>query len=113
MVGHQRWVSFAPVVNSFAMAESSFHVLIFFQAKPGKSVDLGGILADLVAPSRAEPGCKSYEPFADTQNPDKFVVVEEWETQEQWHAHLRTPHVAEALAKVDAEAILSEPFAAQ
>ena len=49
-----------------------FHVLIFFEAKPGKAEALGQILADLIA-----------------------------------------PYVAKALAKVNAEDMLTQPFTAQ
>src|ERR1700730_19308771 len=92
---------------------SSFHVLIYFEAKPGKADALGQVLVDLIAPSRAEPGCKYYQPFADTENPGKFTVIEAWETQSQWHAHLQAPHVVKALAEVEAAEMLMQPFKAQ
>jgi quinol monooxygenase YgiN len=92
---------------------NGFHVLIFFEAKPGKSEALGRILADLSSPSRAEPGCRYYEPFADTENPEKFTVIEAWDSQEQWHKHLQTPHVANALAEVNSADMLIQPFTAQ
>src|SRR5215469_1829004 len=89
---------------------NGFHVLIFFEAKLGKSEALSRILADLVSPSRAEPGCK---PFADIENPEKFTVIEAWDSQEQWRKHLQTPHVAKALAEVNSADILTQPFTAQ
>ena len=90
-----------------------FHVLIFFEAKPGKAEALGRILADLIAPSRAEPGCRYYASFADAENLGKFTVIEAWDTQEQWHTHLKTPHTAKALAEINTEDILTQPFTAQ
>lgn len=90
-----------------------FHVLIFFEAKPGKAEALGRILVDLIAPSRAEPGCRCYEPFADLQHPEKFTVVEAWDNRDQWAKHLQMPHIAEALRELDAEDILARPFTAQ
>ena len=101
------------VINSLGMNSPGFHVLIFFQAKPDKSAKLDGLLADLVTLSRAEPGCRYYEPFRDGQNPDKFIVIEAWDTPEQWQAHLKAPHVAKALAQIDAEQMLTQPFTAQ
>jgi quinol monooxygenase YgiN len=67
---------------------NEFHVLVFFEAKPGKAEALGRILVDLIAPSRAEPGCRYYEPFEDTGNPGRFTVIETLDTQKQWHKHL-------------------------
>jgi quinol monooxygenase YgiN len=90
-----------------------FHVLIFFEAKPGNAEALGRILTDLIAPSRAEPGCRYYAPFADAENLGKFTVIEAWDTQEQWQTHLQSPHVTKALAEVNAEDILTQPFTAQ
>ena len=97
----------------FRVMSNGFHVLIFFEARLGKSEALGRILADLVSPSRAEPGCKYYEPFADTENPEKFTVIEAWDSHEQWRKHLQTPHVAKALAEVNSADILTHPFTAQ
>jgi quinol monooxygenase YgiN len=92
---------------------NGFHVLIFFEAKLGKAEALGRVLVDLITPSRTEPGCRFYEPFEDTENPGRFTVIEAWDTQEQWHRHLQTPHVAKALAEVNSQDILTQPFTAQ
>jgi len=88
-----------------------FHVLIFFEAKPSKAQVLGRILVDLIAPTRAEKGCRY--PFADIENSGKFTVVEAWDTYEQWQQHLQTPHVAKALGEINAEGMLTQPFTAQ
>jgi hypothetical protein len=55
---------------------NGFHVLIFFEAKPSKAEALGRTLAGLIGPSRAEPGCRHYESFADIENSAKFTVIE-------------------------------------
>ena len=60
---------------------------------------LGGILRDLVGPTRGEPGCLSYELFQDDDNPREFVTIEHWADQAAAEAHLATPHVAAAFAK--------------
>lgn len=90
-----------------------FHVLIFFEARSGKAEALGRILVDLISPSRAEPGCRYYEPFGDIENSAKFTVVEAWETPEHWQRHLQTPHLTKALAQIQDEEILAQPFTAQ
>jgi quinol monooxygenase YgiN len=92
---------------------SSFHVLVFFEAKPGKAEALGRVLLNLVNPSRAEPGCQYYDAFADTENSGKFTVIEGWETSAQWQMHLRAPHVLKALEEIEAAQMLLQPFKAQ
>ena len=90
-----------------------FHVLIFFEAKAGKAETLGDILRDLGIPSRRESGCRYYESFADIEYPEKFTTIEQWDTRDQWQMHLKTPHVAKALAQLDDGDILTQPLKAQ
>jgi quinol monooxygenase YgiN len=92
---------------------SDFHVLIFFEAQAGKAEMLGRILVDLTAPSRAEPGCRYYEPFADSESPGKFTVIEAWDTGEHWQKHLQRPHVVKALTEIDTSSMLARPFTVQ
>jgi quinol monooxygenase YgiN len=88
-------------------------VLIFFEAKPGRAARLSSLLADLVAPTRAEPGCRYYMPFADLQNAEKLTVIEAWDSPEYWQAHLQTPHVRRVLTALEAEQLLTQAFTAQ
>jgi quinol monooxygenase YgiN len=90
-----------------------FHVLIFFEARPGKGEALGRILTELIAPTRAEHGCRYYEPFSDVEAPEKFTVIEGWDTPEQWQNHLKATHVAKALTQIKDEDLLTQPFKAQ
>lgn len=92
---------------------TSFHVLIFFEAGPGKAEALSHILTELVAPTRAESGCRYYEPFSDIEAPEKFTVIEGWDTPEQWQNHLKAPHVVKALTQIKDEDLLTQPFKAQ
>ncbi len=46
----------------------------------------------MLVPSRAEPGCISYEYFSDVNDPDRVVFVEEWESYEALQLHFATPH---------------------
>jgi quinol monooxygenase YgiN len=49
---------------------------------------------EVASASRAEDGCLSYALYADTTNADRFVFVEEWESQEALERHFGTPHIA-------------------
>ena len=48
-----------------------------------------------IAETLKEKGCISYEGHTSTQNPNKYVVVERWETRDDINAHGRAPHMKE------------------
>ena len=89
----------------------NFTVIIGFDAKPEHVQTLLSIIEGMIQPSRAEPGCIRYEAFADMTDPTRYTIIEQWEQEQQWLAHLETPHGQEALAKLPE--ILAKPFTAQ
>jgi quinol monooxygenase YgiN len=99
--------------DSLRTMSAGFHVIISFEAAPGRAGELASVLSHLVEPSRAEPGCVYYQPFTDVENPEKLIVIEAWERREQWQAHLASLHVAHALALIEKQALLTRPFSAQ
>ncbi len=64
----------------------------------GKEMALRSVLRDLLAPTRSEDACLSYDLFENEDNPLEFVTVEQWRDQAAAEAHLATPHVAAAIA---------------
>jgi quinol monooxygenase YgiN len=50
--------------------------------------------------SRAEDGCIDYRIYQDMENPDEFVFVEEWESDEALRRHFATSHVAEFMQAI-------------
>ncbi len=67
-------------------------------AKPGSEDAVGAALRDLVAPTREEAGCVSYDLFESAAAPGTFVTIERWNGQADLDAHMQTPHIAAALA---------------
>lgn len=74
------------------------HVLARITVKPESAQTARGILLDLVAHSRQEPGCVSYELYQQAGNPHVFQTVEQWRDEAAADQHLRTIHVGAALA---------------
>ena len=74
-------------------------VIARISSKPDAAAQVRQILIDLVAPSRKEPGCLSYELFQDDENPVEFITVEQWSDSSAVAAHMATPHVGAAIAK--------------
>jgi quinol monooxygenase YgiN len=55
----------------------------------------------LVAETRKEPGCVSYELLQRQDDPRELMLVEEWQSQEHLDAHTRTPHFVTIVAELD------------
>jgi len=51
---------------------------------------------------RAEAGCLRYDLHAVEGEPDRFVLLEEWESPEHLAAHVESPHMRQA-GKTSAE----------
>ncbi|MER5731615.1 putative quinol monooxygenase [Streptomyces sp. NPDC002138] len=69
------------------------------RALPGREAAVRDQALALVAPTRSEPGNRSYRPYEDPLAPGTWVVVEEWADAVSWEAHLASPHLAAALAR--------------
>ena len=74
-------------------------VILRLSARPDKVEELKGILTGLVAPTRKEAGCLSYEIFQNCADPCDFTFVEEWASDAALDAHWKAPHVQDALAR--------------
>jgi quinol monooxygenase YgiN len=80
---------------------SDLHVVAVIKAKPGSEDQVGDALAALVEPTRAEDGCLRYDLFTSTVEPTTFITIEGWRSQADLDAHLKTPHVQNALGSAD------------
>jgi quinol monooxygenase YgiN len=76
---------------------SDLNVVAVLTAKAGSEAVLQAALASLVEPTRAEAGCISYDLFQSAVDASTFVTVEKWQSQTDLDAHMKTPHVAQAL----------------
>ena len=45
--------------------------------------------------SQAEPGCKSYGFYAALDDPNTFLIFEQWENEAALLNHFQTPHMTE------------------
>jgi quinol monooxygenase YgiN len=60
-------------------------------ARAGKEEELRNTLARMLAPTRAELGCRLYELY-ESNNKGLFYFYEEWESQDALDRHTKTPH---------------------
>ncbi len=68
------------------------------QTDPERRGELVALGQAVAAESRAEAGCIGYRLYEDTEQPDAFVFIEEWESDEALQRHFATPHIADFLA---------------
>jgi quinol monooxygenase YgiN len=76
-------------------------VVATFQARPGKEADLRAALISLLAPTRKEPGCISYDVHQSVDDPAKFLFHENWQSKEALDRHMRSPHLQKLVPRVD------------
>jgi quinol monooxygenase YgiN len=77
---------------------ADLQVVAVLKAKAGSEQAVGEALNALIEPTRAEPGCTSYQLFVSGAEPGTFITVETWTSQDDLDAHFQTPHVQQALA---------------
>jgi len=74
------------------------NVVAVLKAKAGSEAILQKALTSLVKPTRAEEGCISYELFQSAADATTFITVERWQSQSDLDAHMKTPHIGQALS---------------
>ena len=72
------------------------------QSDPEKRDALIRIGQAVAKASREEPGCITYRVYEDTERPNEFVFVEEWESSEALQRHFATSHIAEFMQTITA-----------
>lgn len=83
-------------------------VVASFSPKAGKAAEVEGILREMCAPTRAEPGCRRYDLyFVDGPQP-QFVLLEDYKDQPALEAHRLTEHYKSYRSRITD--LLSEPI---
>ena len=75
---------------------------------PEKRGQLIEVAQKVARASREEAGCAGYRIYEDTEQPNEFVFVEEWEGEDALQEHFRTTHIAEFMRAIPAT-IVSPP----
>ena len=73
-------------------------VVAHITAKPETIDATRELLLTLIAPTRAEDGCVTYELMQNMADPTDFTFVEEWTSDAELDAHLETEHLKRAAA---------------
>ncbi len=77
------------------------------RAKSGQHARLRQELQRLVAPTRAEPGCITYDLHESQTDPAQFMFYEVWKSPADLDAHFETSHM-KAMKKIEHEIVEGE-----
>ena len=90
------------------MPEETLKVIARIKARPEKIDEMRAMLAGLVGPTRAEPGCVRYELLHNLTDPADFTFVEEWRDDAALESHFNTEHIKGALTRF--QELAAEPM---
>ena len=77
-------------------------------AGPGRRDELLRAARDIAEATRADHGCLSYGFFADVEDPDRIVSIEQWVDREALEAHMAHDHT-ERFLQLAPELVAGEP----
>lgn len=78
----------------------AIHVIAELTAVSDRTEELKTILTALIEPTRAELGCIKYELWQSASEINNYTFVEVWQSEAHLEAHLKSPHIQQALAQL-------------
>ena len=85
-------------------------VIVVLDAAEGKGRELELALETVALPSRAEPACIEYRIHKNIENPNQFVLYENWESKEKHTKQFEKAYIKEFADK--AGPLLAKPYLA-
>lgn len=65
------------------------------RVKPERRAEAVAAAVKMARATQAEPGCHAYAFYSDLEDPNTFLVFEQWQDEAALLAHFQTPHMAE------------------
>ena len=87
---------------SVKISQSAVTLTVVLRAREGQEGLLEGELRALVAPTRREEGCITYDLYRGIEVPGAFLLHEVWASREHHTAHMKTRHFLRWDARKDA-----------
>lgn len=84
--------------------------------KNDKLDEVKKLSVDLLAKTRKEPGCITYDLLQDPNDPSILVFIEKWESKDYLDAHMKSPHFLKIVPEIkkccvkDGEATIYQEF---
>jgi quinol monooxygenase YgiN len=87
---------------SAKLPKNAVTLVVILRAKEGQEGLLEAELRALIAPTRREDGCLTYDLHRALEVPGAFLLHEVWATREHHRLHTKTPHFLRWDARKDA-----------
>ena len=84
------------------LPKNAVTLVVILRAKQGQEFLLEAELSALIAPTRREEGCITYDLHRAIEPPDGFLLHEVWATRDHHRSHLKTAHFLRWDARKDA-----------
>uniref|UniRef100_A0A7S2YQD0 ABM domain-containing protein n=1 Tax=Entomoneis paludosa TaxID=265537 RepID=A0A7S2YQD0_9STRA len=89
------------VPSKNSSSKEHVHVTVTKDVPPEKQSEWLAMAETLAEETWKEDGCVSYNFVRSNENPNRFVIVEEWESQSKLDAHFSTPHFTRLVPLMD------------
>jgi len=73
-------------------AEPQVHVVTYVDVYPNFAADTAKLLQQFAADNRKDAGLVRFEALRDVARANHFAIVEVWQNQKAYEAHLTAPH---------------------
>jgi quinol monooxygenase YgiN len=73
-----------------------------FHAREGEEANVGAAIREVLAPSRAEPGCVAIDGFASARDPRLFYIHSRWIDEAAFELHATLAHTVRFVERVTA-----------
>jgi quinol monooxygenase YgiN len=91
-----------PTSGNAKLPKNAVTLVVILRAKPGQDPLLEAELRALIAPTRREEGCLTYDLHRALDMPGAFLLHEVWATREHHRLHTKTSHFLRWDARKDA-----------
>jgi len=72
-----------------------------FHARPGNEGAMAETLLDVLAPTRAEPGCLNIHAFRSNRDAQLFYIHSRWKDEAAFEYHASLPHTVRFVERVE------------
>ena len=81
------------------MANDVLGVLVSISVKPDMIDEFVSLaLRTMIEPTHSAPGCIRYELWQDREDPERFAIIEEWESKQAQYDHLASDWLQPVIA---------------
>ncbi len=78
-----------------------FFIFVRFHARPGNEAAIAEALAEVLAPTRQEPGCLAANAFRALRDAQLFFIHSRWKDEAAFERHAGLPHTVHFLERVE------------